>query len=620
MTDLSGYDVVIVGSGFAGANLAYSLGLAGKRVLVLEAGPGIEHSREGYMQNFFLNTFKSPSSPYPPNDNSTFMNVSPEDINAPRATIQDLVNGWDGSVSDPEKSYLTYTSGSKAFASTYERLAGGTGNHWMGTCLRMTDDDLKIQSRYGHGLDWPWTYAELKPFYGLAEHRIGVSADVAEQEKIGTTFPTGYTYPMRAIPASYSDQVIAGSINGSPLTDEDYGPDANTLVTSTPAGRNSEPYQGRRVCHGNTNCTPICPIQAKYDPQYTLSLAMDTGNVDLMPKKVVDTLNLDENGNITSVHFLEYESTDVPATGGQTGEGTASGQIFVLACNAIENAKLLLNAARISKMNVANSSGLVGKNLMDHPIYLAWGKSRNVTDPTKFYSYRGPQSTSGVESLRTGPFRSGRAAWRIEFGNAGWNWPIGDPYTTAQDYVYGTNVTGSNPGKDIVSSTNYVAQLNAELTEQFRIAFLVEQNASVNNCIALSKDHHDNLGIPRPEISYQISSYTADGFKSAKIAAGNIMARLDVTNSTPDPVKEGPTTFENDGEFYTYRGAGHLCGTHIMGSDKTHSVVDRFQKSWDHSNLYLVGCGSMPSIGTQNPTLSMLAMTFVTAEKILEQL
>ena len=87
------YDVIIVGSGFAGANMAYVLGSQpyNRKVLIIEAGPGLERSREDYMENFFLNTFKSPSSPYPPNNNATFLDVPPEKVNAPRPTIQDLV-------------------------------------------------------------------------------------------------------------------------------------------------------------------------------------------------------------------------------------------------------------------------------------------------------------------------------------------------------------------------------------------------------------------------------------------------------------------------------------------------------------------------------------------------
>ncbi len=612
MTIYSGYDVVIIGSGFAGANLAYTLGSAGKRVLVIEAGPGLERSREDYMENFFLNIYKSPSSPYPPNDNSAYMSgVSPANINVPRATIQDL-DFW----TNHAKTYLTYSTSSKAFASTYERLAGGTGNHWMGTCLRMTDDDFKVHSRYGHGLDWPWSYAELQTYYEKAEYQIGVSADVSEQEKIGTEFQSGYSYPMRGIPLSISDKFIAEKVNGEPLTKEQYNPGAQTLVTATPAGRNSESYQGRRVCHGNTNCTPICPIQAKYDPQITLGLALDTGNVELVSKSVVDQLVLEPNGTgeVQYANILEYESTDVPATGGVTGQSKAYGTIFVLACNAIENAKLLLNCTE----NVANSSGLVGKNLMDHPVYLAWGMLPSANDEQMF-GYRGPISTGGIETLRTGPFRSNRAAWRIELGNAGWNWPAGDPYATGQDYIYGTDKGGLNPHANILGNTNYVKIQNNFLTRQFRIGFLVEQDAQTTNTVKLSSTYKDNLGIPRPEITYNLSDYTKNGFWYAAIAAQTFMTRLGAANYTSVDNTKG-TYFEYNGTGYNYSGAGHICGTHIMGTTSSNSVVDRFQKSWDNKNLYLVGCGSMPSIGTENPTLTMTAMTFVSAEQIVKDL
>ena len=57
-------------------------------------------------------------------------------------------------------------------------------------------------------------------------------------------------------------------------------------MAPTPQGRNSEPYQDRRVCAGNTNCIPICPIQAKWDPTVTLGQALDTGNVTVSYQSV----------------------------------------------------------------------------------------------------------------------------------------------------------------------------------------------------------------------------------------------------------------------------------------------------------------------------------------------
>jgi pyrroloquinoline quinone biosynthesis protein E len=67
-----------------------------------------------------------------------------------------------------------------------------------------------------------------------------------------------------------------------------------------------------------------------------------------------------------------------------------------------------------------------------------------ATDPT--WPYRGPLATAGVESLRDGPFRKDRAAWRVEFGNEGWNFAAFDPGTTTLDYIEGTNNSGTNTG------------------------------------------------------------------------------------------------------------------------------------------------------------------------------
>ncbi len=628
------YDVIIVGSGFAGANMAYVLGSQpyNKKVLIIEAGPGLERSREDYMENFFLNTFKSPSSPYPPNDNATFMDVPPKEVNAPRATIQDLVNGWSRGAADhfqsfPEKAYLTYTTGSKPFASTYERLAGGTGNHWMGTCLRMSPEDLSTQADYGVGRNWPIGYDDLTGFYNQAEYLIGVSSDVEQQNlAVGSEwaqaeepqFTDGYRYPMQPIPTSYWDRLFSKAVTGHSLTTDNR---VTAIVSQTPAGRNAEPYMNRRVCHGNTNCTPICPIQAKYDPQFTLSLAMDTGNVDMISKSVVDYLDIDGDGRVNRVHYVTYESTAVPATSGKTGERTITidfsvkPTVVVLAAHAIENAKILLNSAVVTGKPIANLSGQVGRNLMDHPTYLAWGL---MPATTPCFGYRGPISTSGVENLRTGQFRASRAPWRIEIGNEAWSWPVTDPYTSGRDYLYGTNNGGTNTGANLIlGNADYQLQLNSILTRQFRMAFLVEQPARPENRVGLSATHTDNLGIPRPEVTYDIDEYTMKGFESAKEAASKIMGLLNATEHTAFN-DASAAQFRYNGTDFNYQGAGHLCGTHIMGASSSDSVVNSYQQAFGHKNLFLCGCGSMPSIGTENPTLTMLALACRSARYIGE--
>src|SRR6185437_1528720 len=119
-------------------------------------------------------------------------------------------------------------------------------------------------------------------------------------------------------------------------------------------------------------------------------------------------------GRVTGIEYKAYVTPDSPEHTTHVAKGT----IFVLAAHAVENAKLMLISP-----DIKNDNQLLGKNLMDHPVLLAWALM-----PEEVGSFRGPLSTSGIESLRAGKFRSEWGASRIEIGNEGWNWSEGDPY------------------------------------------------------------------------------------------------------------------------------------------------------------------------------------------------
>ena len=71
---------------------------------------------------------------------------------------------------------------------------------------------------------------------------------------------------------------------------------------------------------------------------------------------------------------------------------------------------------------------------------------------------------------------------------------------------------------------------------------------------------------------------------------------------------------------YCTPGAGHLCGTHRMGITRDDHVVDPDQRSWDHRNLFVIGAGRMPTIGTSNPTLTLAALACRTAAVLADEL
>jgi hypothetical protein len=149
-------------------------------------------------------------------------------------------------------------------------------------------------------------------------------------------------------------------------------------------------------------------------------------------------------------------------------------------------------------------------------------------------------------------------------------------------------------------------------------------------------DQMDALGIPRPMLTYGIDEYGQRALSAAVAASIQVFRRL-IANPVieynysdwtqggavirdegrSDPKEKGPPNlFVREG----WAGAGHLMGTHRMGSDFLDSVVNTVQQSWDHPNLYLLGSGSWPSYATGNPTLTIAALALRTGDAILAQL
>ena len=648
MSAAASYDVVIVGGGISGAMIAKRLGLQGKKVLILEAGDDVPASNGEFLGNFYLSQQKGVEIPYtPPVFGGDPTTDAPQPLNDPKTAFAGRPSVFTlgpGSWNDPTKSYLLQ-QGPFAFGSTYERIAGGTTRHWLGTSFRFVPNDFRMKSTYNVAIDWPIGYDDLERWYGEAEHEIGVSANVEDQGYHGITFAGGYTYPMPQIPNSLVDHAVDVAAPNVPPFNE-----IALAVTNTPAARNSIPYQDRRVCAGNTNCIPICPIQAKYDASVTLADAAQTGNVDRRCNAVATHVTIGADGNVSEIRYRTY-TPDGSAP--PSAEQSVSAKLYVIAAHAIETPKLLLlstNGGRFPN-GVANSSGKVGKHLMDHVMYLAWAQS-----PQPVYPYRGPLSTAGIESLRDGAFRKDHAAMRIEIGNEGWNWPAGDPATTALDFICGANASGTNPGNQALFGRALAVKLNELYTKQFRLGYLIEQTPEDDCFVSVdpsTKDPNqlDALGIPRPKITYNLSDYTKLGFVVARKTATAIFDAMGATEKTAFKTKDDyqPTNPKRDGsvfevtytgdpvenvplkvvpsgtdgattEYFNFWGAGHIVGTYRMGNDKSNSVVDPNLRSWDHHNLYLVGSGVFPTVATGNPTLTIAAMALRASDAILQQL
>ncbi|MEM9510225.1 MAG: GMC oxidoreductase, partial [Cyanobacteria bacterium P01_E01_bin.35] len=151
------------------------------------------------------------------------------------------------------------------------------------------------------------------------------------------------------------------------------------------------------------------------------------------------------------------------------------------------------------------------------------------------------------------------------------------------------------------------------------LAFMCELPADPSNRITIDPQYKDQLGNYRPVIHFNVADYCKETMVYARKLSRTIFARLGAEDYTHYS-DEDPAYFEYKGSGFWFRGGNHFSGTHIMGSNKNDSVVDRNQRSWDHENLYLVGAGSMPSIGSSNTTLTLAALSFMSSEQMLKDL
>lgn len=599
------YDVVIVGSGVAGSILATEISRHEHvRILIVEAGPGGNVAQKGfqrYVENFYSAVSKDNNAPYPANPNAEM----------PRGpAVQSLRPG------QPNSDAYWVQNGPFVSDSVYTRVLGGTTMHWEGKTPRMLRDDFKMKTKYGQGLDWPIEIDELHEYYNLAERELGVSGNVESQRALGVEFDPGYVYPMHEMPPSYLDQVVAKDFNGTKVQLD--GEEFELSLRTFPQARNGvpneayakfnegKPYvpvgavslhraeEGER-CQGNTNCVPICPVQAKYDARKTLARALATGRVDIIPQAVASQVQVDSKTNeVTSIVVKVYDKLDNPAH--QTI--TIKAKLFILAANAVENARLMLASG------LPSTSRLMGKNLMDHPFLLAWGLLREEGG-----TGRGPLVTSGVCELRNGRFRRRQAGFAMDIHNDGWGWANGAPVSTLMGAVDNMN----KYGKELRDS------VRSHVSRQLLLAFMVEMLPEEANRVSVDPTYLDALGNMKPVISYRIPDYSMNAMVYARQFSRMLFQRVGAEDHTKyDLLDPGYVSYE--GEGFAIRGGNHLSGTHIMGTDKYNSVVDSYQKSWDHDNLYLTGAGSMPSIGTSNTTVTLAALCYRTSRVILKRL
>jgi choline dehydrogenase-like flavoprotein len=596
------FDVVIIGSGIAGALVANRLARAGIKVVILEAG-GIAPESLGrwtMVRNFYTSPSKSPDSPFCGED---ILPVDPKAQPAKYRFVQpDPVGNGENYYfyddSDPAKK-------SDRFKSFYERMVGGSTWHWQGIYIRMLPSDFKMKSQFKFGDDWPisdWPilYEDVEPWYVEAEYEMGVAGSDEENDEYYRRHFHAYRsrrFPMPALVPSYLDREVAEAINGRTLEGFPRHP---LKVNTVPHAINSRDYDGRPACDGHTSCVPLCPSKARYEAIVHVDKAIKAGAV-LRSQSVVTQLELDENKK--QVRRVIYRNWN-----GE--EDWVSGRIVVLAANGIENPRILLYS------EAANSSDAVGRYLMDHPIKQSYALARKPLFP-----YRGPQTTSDIAAFRDGPFRRQFAGFKTSIKNDGWS-SVSANITAPR----GASVPSPHPGTPQANGTildfvenqalfgaNLRKTLNDHATRQITLNSACEQLPWPDNRVTLAKNNPDGFGIPRPQINYRV--YDEKNYVGKCFDTIVALHRL-VFNQLGIPEKD--QFLQEDRKFYG--GSGHIMGTTVMGNDPAKSVVNKHCRTHDHPNLFILGSSVFPTSSTANPTSTLAALALRAAESIKRQL
>ncbi len=293
-------DACIIGSGAAGAVMAKELTEAGMTVVVLEAGRWLDTQKD------FVN------------DELSMLGTL--DWDDPRITDGD----------DPLQLGRVNTG----------RAVGGTTVHYTAAALRLDPTDFDIATRDGVGVDWPFGYDELAPYYAQVERALPVSGPRS------SVWPSGAPYPHGELPWSAKDDTLAIGFDK-----------AGYRVEMTPHAIATGPVAGRSACMYYGFCMDGCKSDAK-----------GSVNVSYLPKAVVAGAEIRPESFATRVETTGGKATGVTYLH-DGAEHFQPAERVIVSGYAIETPRLLLNSG-----NLANSSGQVGRNLMVHSGPVIYGR------------------------------------------------------------------------------------------------------------------------------------------------------------------------------------------------------------------------------------------------------
>ena len=428
---------------------------------------------------------------------------------------------------------------------------GGSLIHWGAHFPRFHPSDFRVKTLEGVAEDWPVTYEELEPYYDENDRMMGVSGLMGDP-----AYPEKPERPCPPLSIRNSGELLAKALDKLGW----HWWASDTAVSSVS-------YDGRDPDMGG-----FLRSFASADLNYWPAALKGGARLEIHAR--VREILVDESGNATGV--LYYQD-------GELKEQKA--KVVVLACNGIGTARLLLNStSAIFPNGLANSSGLVGKCLMHHPV----GSVLGVFDEWLGTEDGGPRGSTMLsqEFYETNPdhdFIRGYELQILSYGNA--------PLTAALGGLMGQKVAWGEDHHD---------EFKQRFGHSVGIAIMSEDLPEEHNMVTLDSEMADSDGIPAPKINYTVSENTAKMLEHGVARATEIMEAAGATKVFSSTLR---------------RNAGwHLLGTARMGEDPETSVVDRWGRTHDVSNLFIIDGSIFTTSACVNPTPTIQALALRTAD------
>ncbi|MBI3048051.1 MAG: GMC family oxidoreductase [Acidobacteria bacterium] len=557
--ELKRRNVVIVGLGAAGGVAALPLARAGLDVVGLEAGTWL----------------------------------APEDF-APDE-LRNNVRGWPQAVQKANREIPTHRRNASAPSSPRAAIhpmmnaVGGTTLHYWGQSWRLNPWDFKVVSetrrRYGASRipagstaeDWPFGLEELEPYYDIVEYELGVSGKAGNiQGRIdarGNIFegPRRREYPMSPLRGSGFTEMVA-----------DAARKLGWHPFPGPAAITSRAYDGRPACAYHGFCARGgCHIRSKSSTAVTtIPKAQQTKRFEVVTEAVVTTIEVDRNGRVRGVNYLK---------GGM--EYFQPADVVLLASYVYENVRLLLVSKSAAFPNgLSNNHGQIGRHYFSHN----QGASVTALFPRDLNTWYGlPAQGVAIDDWADDNFDHGK----LDFIGGGNLWVYSDrrPIAAAEMSTFGRAPRWGSAWKAFVRQN----------ADRWNTAYLQKTTLPYeDNYLDLDPVVKDPLGFPviRITADFKENDRRLAAFIQDRMAVWFMAAGAVAVERTPIGTM-GPTT--------------HAYGGTRMGDNPDTNVVNRWGFSHEAPNLGILGASVMGTSGARNPTLTVQALAWRTADYLV---